>query len=332
MTEDNWCKIQRKYGEDFLSEVCMTYPRRIYRTGNFYESTLTLTCPVAAEIILFAEEPLNFEEFERLEPINSRIITEPAPFDPNTIEYIIDIQKTAIFILQERKLTIDQRLMMMGLYLDRLSELTDHRSITNLELTKLNDFYKNSSFLQDQASQFSAVINFNAKEYIKITIGLLETLYGVGSEMAHIGLMEQKIIRAVTNTLKLEPDENNQISASGVAVNYAALNFECEKFIRQFSTIFENYLVNEFFLAVYPFRFNAKINLNYGIFVTTYKMLELMAFSVSMQENFSKQDLMNLIVWYSNFIDHSPKYFKAVSDYMKDKNDILAIMQEMLQV
>ena len=35
LTEDNWCQIQRKYGEDFLSEVCTTYPRRVIYFGSF---------------------------------------------------------------------------------------------------------------------------------------------------------------------------------------------------------------------------------------------------------------------------------------------------------
>ena len=30
LTEDNWCHIQRTYGESFLSETCCTYPRNTF--------------------------------------------------------------------------------------------------------------------------------------------------------------------------------------------------------------------------------------------------------------------------------------------------------------
>ena len=72
LTEDNWCKIQRKHGESFLSKTCNTYPRRIFNIGNFYERSLTLTCAVAAELILPEKEPLKFEKIETEEPLGEK--------------------------------------------------------------------------------------------------------------------------------------------------------------------------------------------------------------------------------------------------------------------
>ena len=51
LNENHLCKIQLEYGEDFLSETCVTYPRRTSDFGYFFERSLTLTCSVAAEMI-----------------------------------------------------------------------------------------------------------------------------------------------------------------------------------------------------------------------------------------------------------------------------------------
>ena len=245
------------------------------------------------------------------------------------IVFAVDIQNTGMTILQERNLTIDQRLMMLGLYLDSFCELTDNRSITDYELNQLNAFYKNKKFLEDQAAQFSAVLPFNTHSHIKVMLGLLETLYGVGNT---VGIDEQKIIRAITSTLKLKADENNQMPISEVVPTYNALKEEHKKFIGTFSTIFENFLVNEFFMNMYPFRLKSNLKLNYGMFVITYKMLDLVTFSMFMANHSDTKDLIEQIMWYANSLDHNKNYFNKILEYMEDKSDILEIMQNMLQV
>ena len=60
MIEGCYCGIQRKHGEQFLSETCLTYPRQLCNFGEIIERTLTPTCPLAAELILNSKR-LEFE-------------------------------------------------------------------------------------------------------------------------------------------------------------------------------------------------------------------------------------------------------------------------------
>ena len=50
--KDYLCRIQKKYGEEFLSDVCATYPRRYISVSGYLTESLTLTCPVVAHSIL----------------------------------------------------------------------------------------------------------------------------------------------------------------------------------------------------------------------------------------------------------------------------------------
>lgn len=329
LTEDNLCGIQRKYGEDFLSETCRTYPRTTWNIGKIYERSLTLTCPAAAKLILLEKDPLKFEKIEVPEEIHNpkQFQISPKILPPQILDYFVSIQETSIRILQERSLTIDRRLLMLGLYCDRLDELLE--TGINYEIPKVNPSYQDTAFLQEQAAQLSVVLKFDVQNYIKAMLGILETLYGKRNEQTP---EDRKFIDAVTNMLKIETDEENQTSINEIAQNYLALSEKRQKFLAQFETIFENYLVNEFFLNLYPLRANAVTVFNFGLFVAIYKMLELLTFAIATEnENFTESELVEMMSWYANNIDHKAQYFQKILDYLQSQKDVVDIMQSMLQ-
>ncbi len=147
LTEDNWCSIQKNYGEDFLSVVCVTYPRRTFNFGDFYERSLTLTCPVVAAEVLIPNTPIEFEWTEIPERIHSNLgrIKPQFPSVPQNLwEHIVDIQYIAVSILQERSLTIDQRLLILGVFLEELKNLTSDNKLD--EIQNLKETYKSENF------------------------------------------------------------------------------------------------------------------------------------------------------------------------------------------
>ncbi len=127
LTENNLCSLQLKYGEEFLSVTCATYPRITQNFGKFFERSLTLTCPVAAEMILFAQEPMKFEFVEVPEKIHSNggktWIPLAMKISDTAAELMLENQVAMISILQERTLTIDQRLIVLCFFADKLEEI-----------------------------------------------------------------------------------------------------------------------------------------------------------------------------------------------------------------
>ena len=51
-TKEGLCGIQLKYGEDYLCEVCATYPRLTYNYGFHAEEYLDLSCPSVVKLLL----------------------------------------------------------------------------------------------------------------------------------------------------------------------------------------------------------------------------------------------------------------------------------------
>ena len=208
---DNLCRIQKVHGENYLSQVCAGYPRIITRLGNFLELALSPTCPVAAEMFLLVEEPLKFtvaEADEKILRLGANHILQGIP--KNFAQLIVDVQLAMISILQERRLSFDRRLIVLGFFLDRVEELIVNGKLDGATLKRLATVYTSENFLSEQVPLMLAAVRFDA-------------------------------------TQKILPGE--------------------------FATLAENFLVNEIILNVFPWRIDAGITKNFGVFLTIYKIL-----------------------------------------------------------
>ena len=336
LTEDNWCKIQRTYGEEYLSNTCVTYPRITRRLGDFFERALTLTCPVVATMVLMSEEPVTFEQTEVSKKVHDNLerisIQSPPPWiGEGLLQYIPVIQTAAISIFQERSLILDQRLIVLGFFLDKLDELLIDRKAD--EISDLAAFYMSERFLSETVPQLVHGIEFNPVEHMRIMLGTLKTLYGESSQVSG---SDKLFTDALVKTFYMTTDENDQIPLNELVEKYKSHSVFRKNFLETYSTVFENYLVNEFFLNLYPFNFYGSTIQNYGVFLTIYKFLELISMSYLMQNPSSppmtdKTNLAATVMRFVSNVDHNPDYFGKIVDYIKDKKDMTEILQSLLQ-
>ena len=338
LTDDNWCSIQRNYGMDFLSDTCMTYPRKTFKIFDFFERSLTLTCPVAADLVLDQEEPMTFEQIEisEEEHINScrgklKDFNIPSIF----VDFIIDIQYTVISLLQERSLTIDQRLIVIGFFFEQLEELILKDKFNDIE--NLAILYTSNDFLREQAPMLIKSIEFNVRDYIKIIFDVFGMLYKDDEQSQ---FEAQKYLDFVVYMLNIKIDNEGTASVTELVESYNKNAAIRNKLLEKHSTIFENYLVQIFFSGMYPWRVQGSIILNYGVFLVTYKILELISMSMmavntemKLEHNKNtdeKKLLIGLIRWFVRKLDHNNKYMDSISNGLKDKDNI-EIMRSLLQ-
>lgn len=335
LTEKNLCRIQLEHGEDFLSLVCATYPRRTIDFGQFYERALFLTCPVAAEMALFEQEPMKFELSQVPETfllIGGRLGTSKVNYTDNFAERMIEIQIAMISILQERTLTIDQRLIVLGFFLDKLEEIIGDgkflaEQVPGLidNLHKLIAAYESKNFLAEQVPLMLSTVRFDTQKFIKLMLGIFETLYA----NTYFG-DEQKFIDAVVDTLALKPDEKNFVSVKAVAATYERLAEERKKFLAQYATFLENYLVNELFINTYPWRFENTVTKNFAAFVTAYKVFELLMFSATCKGLDTRAELLQLVSWFLSQVDHNKYLMQKIFDCANQQDDLPALMDSLL--
>lgn len=322
LTEKKLCGLQLEYGEKFLSATCVTYPRINYYFGKFAEQSLTPTCSLAAEMIFFGREPLKFELVAvSSENLTSYKLQVPEKF----IEHLIDIQIAEISILQERTLTINQRLIMLGFFLDKLEEISAD-TIDKTALRKLLAAYESKNFLAQQLPSMLASVHFDAKKFIGMMLKIFEALYG-GIPLGD----GQKFFNALIETLELKPDEKKLISAAQVAARYESLAAERKNFSAQYATFLENYLVNELFMNCYPWRFFESITKNYAMFVTTYKVFELFTFAAIHRGLDGRDNSLQLVEWFSEQTNHTYGIRQKIFDQIKNLDDPLMLMNSLLE-
>lgn len=170
---DFLCKLQKNFGENALPALCQTYPRIIYKLDeNIFEQSLTLTCPVAAQIILMRNAP---PEFVEVSEIKSRFIIDYTKKLSLPPEKFLQVQTAAIKILQDRNFSIDERLKNLceffykkisaqknlNLHADNLIEIFNEMYGANLSEQKKNILRRD--YLNNRENILS---NFSLENYL----------------------------------------------------------------------------------------------------------------------------------------------------------------------
>lgn len=318
LNDENLCSIQLKYGEKFLSSVCQTYPRNVYLVDHFFERSLTLTCPLAANLALLQDEPMQFHTFkEIIADDNPPRVTNFELPPPEIFSHLLTIQITAIHILQERALKIDQRLAVLGIFLGVLEDLIKFEKYGDIK--EILKKFHSKSFIYEIVQSIWFDLKFNPERFIKVVLNsLMEILYTNDEFKTFDG----EIFNSFKKNFNLNLNEDKNILNEMVLKKFVAVEKLCDEFVQHFETIFENYLVNEFFMWMYPWRLPHSMTHNFGVFVASYKLVELFTFVNSLVvPNADKKEIVKFISYFSTKIDHNRNYIKKISDALKDITD-----------
>ena len=328
LTENNLCRLQKDYGEDFLSKTCASYPRHTYNFGKFFERSLTLSCPVAAELILFQKEPLEFKFVEVPEKIHSnggKIQIGSFIMSEENLIIFFELQVAMISILQERIFTIDQRLIVLGLFLDKFQELTSDKTDKDT-LMRLIAQYESEDFLMEEIAPLFPNFLPYAKPFMFFVMEFLKYAFTLESYEG------KKFVELLIEVLRIELDEKSRADIVKVAANYESLADEREKFLKDYSPLLENYLVNEVFASCYPWRFdNESITKNFAVLMISYKIFELLIFATTQKNSAPKDDILKLVDLFTTQASHNKDVYKNFISLLKDVDDIFLLMNCMLR-
>ena len=328
LNENKLCRLQLEHGEKFLSTTCATYPRVTNNFGYFFERSLILSCPVAAEKILFEQEPMKFEFTEVPEKIHSldgKLFFQQIQSTEELRTHLIEIQVAMISILQERTLSIYQRLIVLGFFVDRLEEIFS--DFDEDALTKLISTYESKKFLAEKVSLMIQSISFDAEKFIRLMIGLLEAVYAGEDEFD--SEREKKFMGLLIEVFNIH--KKNHANISTLATNYKQLNDARKKFIAEYSTFLENYLVHELFLNIYPWRFEGSLTQNFFAFAAEYKLFESITFSAYLKGFNDKNTLLDLVSWFTTRFDHVNEYKQRIFNFVKDKDEPFSMMESLFE-
>lgn len=136
LNDQNLCDIYKEIGKDKLCQTCQLYPRHIEEFESLREISLSLSCPVAAKLILGKQEPVKFlykkgkgedEEYE--------------DFDYLLFTKLADTREVLIGIAQNRSISMRKRIVgILGLAHD-IQRRIQKQELFSIDL--LMEKYKN---------------------------------------------------------------------------------------------------------------------------------------------------------------------------------------------
>lgn len=108
LNDNNLCDLITFHGEDWLCETCHRYPRHVEEFEGLREWSLSLSCPVAAEIMLNNQKPVRFltEEDNEEDPLAE----EFEDFDFLLFTQLAGAREVLFSIVQNRVIPMEHRL------------------------------------------------------------------------------------------------------------------------------------------------------------------------------------------------------------------------------
>lgn len=106
---ENWCQIQKEFGETYLSNVCWHFPRYLNKTDVGYELSATLSCPVVAEMVLGGSDYLAFEDI-MLNPGRMLLTYDLSGLDKRRLLEFAQERQRALSMLSRHEWTLEERL------------------------------------------------------------------------------------------------------------------------------------------------------------------------------------------------------------------------------
>lgn len=135
LNEDNLCDMILELGEDAICEVCTYTPRNFLEYGNAREISISPSCAEAGRLI-FGSRKVEFVEKE----IQEAFALEESEEDIEAAEVIRKARDTAIAILQEESLGIEQKICYFLLYAKEVQECFNKNALDEVWLGEAEEW------------------------------------------------------------------------------------------------------------------------------------------------------------------------------------------------
>lgn len=147
LNAENLCDIYKELGADALCDTCRLYPRHIEEFENLREFSLSLSCPVAAKMILQCQEPVRFlEEEDEKEECEEDF----EDFDFLLFDCLLEVREKLFSIVQNRTIPIEKRMYCVLKIAKNLQTALDEGELFERDFISDMELY-----LQEEIKEFS---------------------------------------------------------------------------------------------------------------------------------------------------------------------------------
>ena len=308
LCEDNLCYIQRNMGEDALSQTCKVYPRMVQQIGHYQFRMLAMTCPVAAEYALLSPNAMELQQISCEEDTSAwKLIAKNCNMKnvPNDLA-AVHITMGGLAILQNTSYTFEQRLVILGLFLDKVEDCQqDVEAVAGLI-----DYYNSDAFQQEISNLWE-----NWQYY----------------PVAH-----HQFMNGIITVLKQEKELLISSEHWQVMNDYYNNVYEERHHLvqKRLGSVLERYWQHEWLFHAYPYSFSGGFLHNYFSYLIAYELCQLVIHSTYALDNaWAERNILDVLGEFSKSFDHKRDFSKAlVKETAYFEQEPLKLMQVLLRL
>ena len=314
LTDEKLCLIQKRLDEQFLSLTCATYPRVFNSIEGVLERSLCVSCPKAAEIVLLDRRPMQFQSSEIDDLSREYRITDVDDFN-SVGQCGNEIRCFTINLLQDRTYTLWERLIILGVFCNRLEQVTSQNSSENI--LELLEYFR----VKIQSRDFcDAMRSYTTDIETQLQVVKIFIEHRLGG--AFVGDRFKECVRDFHCGIGLENNAPLEL-VDGKYLN--ACNTFYNSFMEKNEHILENYLVNYAFKNIFPFgslRHGHETNglyTEYVVIVIHYFMIKTLLIGMAgcYKSQFGCEHVVKLVQAYSKTFEHDFLFHQQAVTFIK---------------
>ncbi|MCY6370409.1 flagellin lysine-N-methylase [Clostridium ganghwense] len=318
------CEIHKEFGEEYLSKTCNQYPRSINIIDNVLEISGSVSCPPMAELILLNKEQMTFDQLEKVVDVSKSMINVilDTNSDNEIFKYFWNLREVSIDILQNRNFEVWQRLLILGLILDKVQNAVDNGEEETIPSVIEQSIEK---YCNENIKEMLSKIEF--KENIQLDF--INAICSIGIE-EEVSIENYKKLY----TKFLEGISFNEKDDKAIIESYKKGFKEIyEPFIKNNEYILENYLVNDVFSRAFPIKRGKNIFEEYCILVLKFALIKLFLIGIgNYNKGLNYDEVINTLYLYSRNIEHSIKFLNNILEQIKEENRLnMAFMSVLIK-
>lgn len=228
--QDGRCALHAELGEDILPDVCRLYPRGIRAEDGIYECSCANSCEAVLEMMIQKKEPISFS-FEKMTIEMPPLSKRESFFETLGVEQKIRLHLGKI--IQDRSMSLPQRMICLGDELDRMDV-----AFQNKDKAMLDKILSESPTI-DPALFLEKDIE---KEHLRFGLQTVEQLIAI------LDSRSQSIRSCREAALSYFGDGEAALE------RYHAAKAHFEEILPDWEIFYEHMLVNHMFFSQFPFQ------------------------------------------------------------------------------
>ncbi|AHK80710.1 hypothetical protein M911_10080 [Ectothiorhodospira haloalkaliphila] len=314
LSEDRLCGLQQRLGADYLHDVCMLYPRLTNEIiGHPLERSLSLSCPLAAELALLDPDSMTFVEVDldlQGREMFHRALNPYAGRDKRpALAHALALRQFTIRVLKTRDLPLWKRLVILGIFFDKVQQRLDAGEVDRIP-AEINQYTQ--MVVDNSLSQSLDGIVEDATLPMKLAKEVMTQKISSSKSRDLMTLFVQSLAGIGFNS-----DDSDEVNGQ----RYQQVCREAyEPFMASREYLLENYLVNHVFSNIFPMNRQTPMD-SFAMMAVQYAVIKMLLVGQAglQRDNFAESHVVNVVQKFVKGVEHSPQFLDRVHDQLAEK-------------